>query len=460
MRNFFNAIANFFGSDPNGVDDNGISRLQRAVIKGDLDWVQSLVKSGADINFRGELLYPPLHLALERDRHAIALYLIGTGADLNLPDRLGKTPLHHAILQGQDNIVRTLLRLNADPNTVDSDGNTPLHSMATAHPDLISEMVKCNAKVNARDRMGRTPLHLFMQNISMAEELFKNGADPNIADHTRTTPFMKLLENETLLKDASILRQFLKHGADLRARNSNGETLLHRVIRLDMTHLFSDVLAKSDLSIKDYDGDTVLHAMLRRPDPKMMDEVLKRAPELLKVKNHDGRTPMESLIHRAGMSAFLTGYGRTESAALMLVSHGANINTADDDGMTLLHYAVRNYRYDFINSLATLGVDLDIKNKKGQSALHLAIDKNDMTMIDMLLDLGADPDLTDEKGWTLLDRLAEKGDRNSPVVQRLIVAGGDYKKQLPLNPELMRPHQRNGVKRPRLGGNKGAAPAP
>lgn len=459
MRRFFNAIANFLGSDPNGVDDNGITRLQRAVIKGDLNWVQSLVKAGADINFRGELLYPPLHLALERDRHAIALYLIGTGADINLPDRLGKTPLHHALLQGQDNIVRTLLRLNADPNTTDSDGNTPLHTMATAHPDIVSEMRRHKANINARDRKGRTPLHIYMQHLPMAEELFKNGADPNISDYSLTTPFMKVLENEALLKSPGILRLFLKHGADLRAKNSNGETFLHRVIRLDIREFFPEALRKSDLSIKDYEGDTVLHALLRRPDPQMVEQVLRRAPELLKEKNHDGRTPMESLIYRAGQAAFSTSYSKIEATALAMVSHGAEINTADDDGMTLLHYAVRNYRYDFAEGIARLGIDLDLKNKKGKAALHLAIEKEDMRMIDALLDLGADPDLTDEKGWTVLDRLAEKGDRNSPVVQRLIVAGADYKKQLPLNPDLMRPHQRAGAKKPRLGG-RGSSPAP
>src|SRR5690606_10285643 len=66
-----------------------------------------------------------------------------------------------------------------------------------------------------------------------------------------------------------------------------------------------------------------------------------------------------------------------------------------------------------------------------------------LEMIDLLLDLGADPDLTDARGWTVLDRLAEKNDRDSPVVQRLIVGGAQYQKQLPLNPELMRPRNDN-----------------
>src|SRR5690606_5537801 len=117
----------------------------------------------------------------------------------------------------------------------------------------------------------------------------------------------------------------------------------------------------------------------------------------------------------------------------------------DKNGRTLLHYAAARGRTDFAEYLLNKKADPNLLDDKGKAPLHLAIEHKNLEMIDLLLDMGADPDLTDARGWTVLDRLAEKNDRDSPVVQRLIVGGGQYNKQLPLNPELMRP--RNGNER-------------
>ncbi len=79
MKKFFNAVSRMFSSDPNKVQDTGYTRLQKAVVDNDLSTVVGLIKLGADINLRGNLMYPPLHLALEKDRHSIAVALIQAG---------------------------------------------------------------------------------------------------------------------------------------------------------------------------------------------------------------------------------------------------------------------------------------------------------------------------------------------------------------------------------------------
>ena len=129
--------------------------------------------------------------------------------------------------------------------------------------------------------------------------------------------------------------------------------------------------------------------------------------------------------------------------ARMLIERGADPTLATSNGTTLLHEATARNLRDFVDFLAKHKANLDQRDHQGNAPLHIAIADRNLELLDRLLDHGADPDLTDERGWTTLDRLAEKKDRESPIVQRLIVAGGQYNKQLPLNPDMLRPRKGN-----------------
>ncbi len=84
-------------------------------------------------------------------------------------------------------------------------------------------------------------------------------------------------------------------------------------------------------------------------------------------------------------------------------------------------------------------IDPDVVDRDGRAALHIAIERKNLTVLDRLLDLGCDPDLVDP---ARLDGsrspLPKKTTAAAPWCSGLIVAGAQYKKQLPLNPELMR----------------------
>lgn len=437
LKNFFNAVAKMFKSDPNKIRDTGYTRLQTAIADNDLASVVALIKMGADVNYRGSLMYPPLHLALEQDRHSIAVALIQGGADVNLPDASGKTPLHRAAMQSQETFVRTLLKLGADPNMKDDNGKTPLHLVSTAQPDLISLLVANRARINEKDNSGNTPLHTFLDKAPMVEELLKNGADPNVKNDFGVSPYMMMLEDERIKQYPKVLQQLLAYKADIGSTNALGETVLHMAARLEMQDTFNTVIDDCELRVKDANGNNVLHALARTQNVSMIQRVIAKAPDLLHDENASGRTPLAELARRAERMPYQMD-DKFITAARVMINAGADPSVQDENGRSLLHYAVAQDRQTFIEFLFARKIDPDLTDRDGKAALHVAIDKKNLTVLDRLLDLGADPDLTDARGWTVLDRLAEKNDRNSPIVQRLIVAGGSYEKQLPLNPELMR----------------------
>lgn len=439
LKNFFNNMSGFFGGDPNKVDENGFTRLQRAILKNDLGKAVALIKAGADVNFRGSMMYPPLHLALDQDRHGIALALIQAGADVNLQDTMGRTPLFHAARQNQDNFISMLLKLDADPNIADDEGKTPLHVLGTARPTLVDLLVSYKADPNIRDDQGKTPLHYFLDKPMMVDRLLQSKADPNIADKKGLSPFTTLLVDKGFEKNSLALRQMLAAGADVNARGETGETLLMMAARLQQRDLFNAALLRADLKLSDQSGNNVMHILAYNQNASMIVNVLDRAPELLKEKNHAGLTPLGALCDAVYGRHWAVQSNVLDSVIRLMVVRGADPNAQDKNGRTLLHFAVQTCRTELAEYLLARGAKPDTRDAKGATALHLAIERKDMDMLDLLLDCGADPDLTDDRGWTVLDRLAEKGDRQSPVVQRLIVAGGQYQKQLPLNPELMRP---------------------
>lgn len=443
MRNVFNAFAGFFRGDPNRVDEDGFTRLQRAIMQNNLSRVISLIKKGADVNYRGSMIYPPLHLALDKDRQAIALALVQAGADINLKDAYGKTPLHHAAHHSQENFVNMLLKLGADPNIQDDNGKTPLHLLGTARPSLIDAFISYKADPNIRDDQGNTPLHLFFDRPQMADRLLRNGANANVPNDKGVTPYQLMLDEAQIEKLPGVLHGMLRHNADVNACNGMGETLLHLAARMGNHDFFNNVLRKCNVAACDKKGNTVLHVLAETQNTLFLSRVLDLSPDLLHVKNHRGRTPLGELAQIANSPYMGVKPESLESMARLLLIHKADPDATDSNGRTLLHYAAARGRTEFAEYLISKKADPNVLDAKGKAPLHLAIEQKNLEMIDRLLDLGADPDLTDARGWTVLDRLAEKNDRDSPVVQRLIVAGGQYNKQLPLNPELMRPRNDN-----------------
>ena len=453
MKNFFNKVAGIFRGDPNKVQETGYTRLQKAVVQNDLASVVALIKAGADVNLRGNLMYPPLHLALYKDRHTIAVALIQGGADVNLQDAGGKTPLHRAVMQSQETFVRTLLKLGADPNLKDDQGKTPLHVVATAQPDLIDILVKGNANPNAQDKDGNTPLHGFLARPMMVEHLLKNGADPNLKNDFGVSPYMMMLEEERIRDYPKVLQQMLAFKADVGSTNQLGQTILHMAARLELGETFDNILPNCEICARDVNGNNVLHALARTQNAEMIAKVVKIAPELLKDVNASGRTPLGELVRRSDRPPYRID-DKFIAAARIMINGGADPSATDEKGRTLLHYAVDQNQLGLVEYLVSKNIDPDICDRDGKAALHVSLDKKNLTALDRLLDLGADPDLTDKRGWTVLDRLAEKEDRDSSLVQRLIVAGGQYKKQLPLNPELMRKN-RTGLDKGKLTGTGG-----
>jgi len=80
--------------------------------------------------------------------------------------------------------------------------------------------------------------------------------------------------------------------------------------------------------------------------------------------NRQGRTPL--MVAAATIDRYYQDYFDT------LQSHGGDMNKADPNGWTPLHFAVYNAHYSVVPKLLALGADVNARTKSGKTALDFA----------------------------------------------------------------------------------------
>jgi ankyrin repeat protein len=132
----------------------------------------------------------PLHLAALKGDVQTVEALIKTGANVNATNQAGATPLHYGV--GTERVVALLLEAGANPNACSITGNTPLHS-AAARPDAFAQvkrLLEAGAQVNAV-RPAQDPFDIPQTPLSLAafeaEErtiklLIDRGANPSLSN--------------------------------------------------------------------------------------------------------------------------------------------------------------------------------------------------------------------------------------------------------------------------------------
>src|SRR4051812_10141067 len=108
-------------------------------------------------------------------------------------------------------------------------------------------------------------------------------------------------------------------------------------------------------------------------------------------------------------------------AALKMIAAGADVNTAQGDGTTPLHWAVYKVDTDLARALLGRGAKPDVINKYGSSPLAEAVKVANARLVEMLLDAGSNAEVPNQEGQTALMLAARAG---SVDVARLLVRHG------------------------------------
>ena len=398
---------------------DGTTALHWAVRLDDLETADLLIRAGAQVSAANRAGVTALQLAAMNGNAAMIDRLVKSGADPNAPLTQSKdTALMMAARTGKTDALKVLIESGARVNDVETWGGTSALMWAAAekHPEAVKLLIDNGAQVNARSHFvaaangrgfeGRTPtaakadqkveefasgwmtplmfsaregdvesarlllaggadvnaiagdgknalgVAIFNGNYDMASFLIDRKSDVNQADTQRFTPLFWAVDRRNMetapnfpwmvtTDPLPLIKQLLDAGADPNALVNN--TPRARMRAGSPRIVFATALMRAAFS-----GDLELTKLLLayKADPRIISS--------------DG----ETMVSAAAGLGFIQGYskGRTLAERLevvkLFVELGADVNQADDYGITPLMVAGNLGDTAIIQYLVDKGADL------------------------------------------------------------------------------------------------------
>jgi ankyrin repeat protein len=424
-------------TDVNAPQVDGTTALHWAVRLDDLDTADLLIRAGAKVSIANREGVTPLQLAALNGNAAMIEKLVKAGADPNAPlTPSGDTALMLASRTGTADAIKVLLETGANVNAKETWGGTTALMAAAAerHPAAVKMLIDRGADVSARSNFvtaangrgfeGRTPS---APQPGQAVEEFASGW---------LTPLMFAAREG----DVESARLLLGAGADVNAIAGDGKDALGLAIfngNYDLASFLID--SKSNVNKADTQGFTPLfwavdrrnmetapnfpwmvtadplplvrklldaganpnalvnntpRARMRAGSPRIVFATpLMRAAfsgdlDLTKLLLSKGADPAivskdyETMVEAAAGLGFIQGYSKGRPAAerlevvKLLVGLGADVNAADDYGITPLMAAANMGEVSIIQYLVDRGADLGAYDlgKKNDGAFGASVE--------------------------------------------------------------------------------------
>uniref|UniRef100_A0ABD2W6L0 Uncharacterized protein n=1 Tax=Trichogramma kaykai TaxID=54128 RepID=A0ABD2W6L0_9HYME len=172
-------------------DELGNTPLHLALEQENEEWIESLLRSGADPNLANAEGSTALRIICKRDSDDDFLEtffeIVDDVQQIDARDESGNAPLHLATESGNANSIESLLRKGADPNLANAEGSTALRivCMDDDADDLAEMLFEISGEKNqplrldAEDNLERTPLQWAAASLnpSVIDLLLDYGAD-------------------------------------------------------------------------------------------------------------------------------------------------------------------------------------------------------------------------------------------------------------------------------------------
>ena len=200
----------------------------------------------------------PIHIASKKKEDQIVAALIKKGVSPEVTDYSGKTALHYAAEYEAVKVVNVLIRSSANIETKDHNGWTPL-VYAAHHPNtsIVSALLRAGARVDARGNRDETALHMACRNFYVRTWRLVDAAARLVG---RRLNLPNEVYAQFIDESIAVSRVLLRAGADINARDSNGETPIFEAIRLSRSSKLVKFLVANgaDLSVRNNEGQTPL----------------------------------------------------------------------------------------------------------------------------------------------------------------------------------------------------------
>jgi ankyrin repeat protein len=404
------------GADPRQKDKNGLTPLLTSVIEGGPDTVGTLLDMGASVNELDPDGMPVLYDAVRARRHQVVAALLRHGASVAVfsnpvpwyqddysagsqvivlrgpqSTRAGNGPggrtwqpatpmvdgLTFAAEHGSAEVIEAAAMTDWGRRELSARGMWMLTPAVNSRRiEAVEALLR--AGVPARNPQALCAACSSQNPREILDLLLRHGADLNAPTSSGETPLLSACRNNS---KPEFVRSLLSRGANPRARTARGETAL--ILGASSPDLVKLLLSLGiDVKARTVDGES---AMSRAYNPDAI-RLLAAAGADVNDAGLSGETP----LLRAAFNA---------DAVIELIQHGADVHIPNRQGETAISH-VSTPRA--IQALLVHGADPNEQSSSGSTPLMSAVARNDRESVAILLKYKTDPNTADRQGRTPL----------------------------------------------------------
>ncbi|KAJ6644845.1 Ankyrin repeat domain-containing protein 50, partial [Pseudolycoriella hygida] len=356
-------------------DQNGNTLLHLAAYKGESNIVEFLLSKGAEVNARNLQGRSPLISAALAEHYNIVEFLLSKGASVNM--------------NGIFNILNriTLLPNDDKVNLEDQNGNTLLHLAASVGKyNMLDSLLLNGAEVNAKNLDGRSPLAsaALAGHYDSVEFLLSKGASIdmdgifNILIGINSLPLKERLEYTNLVKilldNGKVNSKDQNDNGKVNSKDQNGNTLLHLAASAGEYNIVGGLLLNgAEVNAKNLDGRSPLASAALAGHYNIVECLFARGVNI----------DMDGIINILISINSLPLKERLEYTNLVkILLDNGKVNSKDQNGNTLLHWAAYKGESNIVESLLSKGAE-------GRSPLISAARADHYNIVEFLLSKGA-----------------------------------------------------------------------
>ncbi|MDR3301361.1 MAG: ankyrin repeat domain-containing protein [Spirochaetaceae bacterium] len=320
-------------------------------------------------------------------------------------ERTPLTRIEELIRQGKIEDAKMYFISNLGPNDKAGDGKNAIHYAALAQDSaLIDFFIRLGTLPDVSDDEGRTPL-------------------------TISAGFL----------DAESAKILVVAGANIHHKPASGDSVAQIAIAAGDSTFLSSIITENSLFASDENGNTLLHLAADSGDASVVQTILKalrgtNLAALASKKNSAGKTALDlCFAHRdsrphADTSVFIITAGGNSSDPFYPYFAPAvrsqYYNQRASNGVSPLHFAVRERYTGWTDYLLDNGADPNIKNTSGDTPLIESARIGDIDTLRKLMQHGANVDVQDAKGNTAM-HIAIPAPDHREALEILLANGGN-----------------------------------
>ena len=269
-------------------DNEGNSAILVAASRGNTGLVKLFLEHGSSVNASDSFGNTPLLIALHKNFDDMTELLIANNADLNKADNNGETPLIVAAKKGHIKFVKTIVEKGGSVDSADKNGDTALIlAKRENRHDIVLYLLMKNALMDKRSEQDEIMAYAALNSYhDIAGNLIQRQISVNRRFSDGLFPLWYAVRNG----DAKMIEMFLGAGADLEAKNKEGETVLLYACAKREEHVVLLLLNKgANFAITDRQKSTPLMIVAGRGFEKAVQLLISKRADL-NAKDDKGRT--------------------------------------------------------------------------------------------------------------------------------------------------------------------------